>query len=220
MNDNQKSNQAREVLKRLRKEYSKDHDDFVHWSTPLELVMGTILSAQCTDVQVNKATPALFKKFKTAKDYSGAQVEEIEKYIKTLGFYHSKAKYLKETGRIIHEEFGGKVPDRKEDLLKLKGVSDKTANLVMAKAFGKLTGVAVDTHVKRIAPRLGLSDSEKPKQIEKELERVVDQKDWLDINEFLILHGRVVCKTKPKCPDCVLKDICPSAQKFMKKFYS
>lgn len=204
---------AREILKRLKRTY-RVRGPFVVWSNPLELLIGTVLSAQCTDVRVNMVTKELFKKYRTAKDYANAKFATLEKEIYSTGFYKTKAKYLKGIGQALVERFHGKVPDRLEDLLALPGVARKSANLIMAKAFNTPTGIAVDTHVSRVAPRLGLTKSKTPDCMAKDIEELYPPKDYLDVNEYFIMHGRAICTPKPKCPSCVLKNICPSAKKF------
>lgn len=217
-----KKERAKEILKRLRKIYKKSDDDFVAWRTPLQLLVATVLSAQCTDKRVNIVTKQLFGKYKIAKDYADAEIEQLEKEIKSVGFYRSKAKYLKGIGVILVEKHGGSVPDRREDLLELPGVSFKTANLVMAKAFGKPTGVAVDTHVNRLSARFGLTkEKQSADKKAEELEKLYPKDDWLDANEYMILHGRAVCVArKPRCVECPLRDICPSAKEYTNKFWS
>lgn len=203
---------AREVLKRLKKAYPKP-GPFVSWSTPLELVVGTVLSAQCTDERVNRVTEKLFKKYKTAKEYANANLTELERDIYQTGFYKSKAKYLKGIGVFLIENFDGAVPHDFESLLKLPGVARKTAHIVMAKAFKRFTGVAVDTHVLRMAPRLGLTKQTEQEKIAKDLEKLFPKTEYLHVNEYLITHGRAVCvPRKPKCGECVLSDICPFGQ--------
>ncbi len=206
------------ILSILRKTYQKHTSDFVLWSSPLELVIGTVLSAQCTDKKVNQVTQnILFKKYKTAFDYANADLSTLEQEIFSLGFYHSKAKYLKGIGIIFTEKFGGEVPKNLTDLLTLPGVSFKTGHLIMSKAFGETTGIAVDTHVRRLAPRLGLtSEKNNTLKIAKDLETVFEPQNYLDINEYMILHGRAICKTIPQCERCPLLDICNYAQ-FRKK---
>ena len=145
----------KEVLRRLRKRYKKSPTDFVHWSNPLELIMGTVLSAQCTDKRVNQVTRVLFKRYKTAAAYAQADLVKLKQIVRSTGFYNSKARYLKGIGTILVRDHGGNVPADYDALMQLPGVSNKTANLIMAKAFGINVGVAVDTHVKRIAPRIG-----------------------------------------------------------------
>lgn len=204
---------ASEILKRLKKIYTTI-GPFVEWSTPLELLIGTVLSAQCTDVRVNEVTKKIFKKYKTARDYAEVRLSKLEKEIYTTGFYKSKAKYLKGIGEMLIEKHKGKVPDSLEELLELPGVSHKTAYLVLAKAFKKNIGIAVDTHVKRVAPRLGLTKEKKnADKIGKDLEKLVLSKKYLDVNEYFILHGRATCKPgRPLCNLCVLQDICPTAE--------
>ncbi len=200
---------AQETLARLRKAYTKKKDDYILWKNPLELVIGTVLSAQCTDKKVNAVTQKiLFPKYKTATDYAAADLDILEHEIFSIGFYRTKARYLKGIGVILLAEFDGHVPERLEDLLKLPGVSYKTAYLVLAKAFGKYEGIAVDTHVKRIAPRIGLTDKKTPQKISADLMNLYTPSDYLDVNEFMILHGRALCKSVPQCERCVLRDIC------------
>jgi len=209
----QKKKRAREILRRLKEAYGTDIGPFVAYSNPLELVMGTILSAQCTDARVNMVTKELFARYTTAADYKNASLAELERIVHPTGFYRQKAKSLKETGRIIDEKFGGEVPRKVEDLLTLRGVSYKTAHLVAAKAFGDNVGVAVDTHVDRLAARLGLSDATDPTVKGRELAALYPRKDYLNVNEYFIMHGRAVCRArKPQCDKCVLADLCPSAE--------
>ena len=207
---------VREILKRLKKTYQTT-GPFVLWSTPLELVVGTVLSAQCTDARVNMVTEELFRKYRTAADYAKAKLPTLEKEIYSTGFYRNKAKHLKGLGKILVERFGGDVPETLEELLELPGVSNKTAYIVLAKAFGKNVGVPVDTHVFRVAPRLGLSSAKTADKMSEELRELVAPKDYLYLNELFITLGRAVCiPRKPKCGECPLQDICPSAEKFMK----
>lgn len=204
---------AKEVLRRLEKTYAKP-GPFVKWSTPLELVVGTVLSAQCTDERVNRVTKTLFAKYKTARDYALADIDELEQDIYQTGFYKSKAKYLHGIGMLLVENFGGEVPDDFDALLKLPGVARKTAHIVMAKAFGKFTGVAVDTHVMRMAPRLGLTKHFEQEKIARDLEKLFPKEDYLRVNEYIITHGRAICvPRKPKCRECVLLDMCPTGKK-------
>lgn len=207
---------GRTMLRRLKRQYPTT-GPFVAWKTPLELVIGTVLSAQCTDQRVNIVTKTLFKKYKTARDYAKANLKILEREIYTTGFYKSKARYLKGIGTLLEKEFGGRVPNRREDLLKLPGVSYKSANLIMAKAFGTPTGVAVDTHVMRVTPRLALTNHRDPKKIAADLEALFPASDWLNVNEYLITHGRAICKPQPRCGDCVLNDICPYGIRALKR---
>lgn len=216
-----KRERAREILRRLRKTYTKKPGDFVLWKTPLQLLIATVLSAQCTDKKVNEVTRVLFKKYRTAKAYADAPLSTLERLVRSTGFYKSKAKYLKGIGALLVEQFSGRVPKTREELLRLPGVSYKTANLIMGKAYGVPTGVAVDTHVNRVAPRLGLTEEKKSTEKKAaDLEKFFEPKDWLDVNEYMILHGRAMCvSAKPKCPECPLRDICPSSAQFIKKFW-
>ncbi len=206
--------QYKEVLRRLRKHYTRQPDTFVMWSTPLELVIATVLSAQCTDKRVNQVTKPLFKKYRVAADYARADLGTLKREVYSTGFFNSKAKYLKGIGARLIKAFGGEVPSTFDDLLTLPGVSRKTANLIMAKLHKKPTGVAVDTHVRRIAPRLGWTKEKKNVvKIERGLNALIDPRDYLDANEYLIMLGRDLCKATPRCIDCPLKDICPTGKK-------
>lgn len=205
------------IMKRLKKEYPVP-GPFINWSNPLELLVGTILSAQCTDARVNKVTKVLFKKYKTAEDYANARLSVLETEVYSTGFYRAKAKNLKATGKIIVDNFNGEVPDTLEDLLTLKGASHKTSYIVLAKAFGHYDGVPVDTHVKRLAPRLGLTpETENTDKISSDLGKILPPREFLKVNEYLITHGRALCGRVPKCEICVLNDVCPTGKKNMKK---
>lgn len=211
----------REILHRLKKTYARTPESFVLWKNPLELVIATVLSAQCTDVRVNKVTQELFKKYKTALAYARAPLPELERAIASVTYFRSKAKYLKGIGQMLEEQFGGQAPRTAEELMALPGVGYKTAQLIVSKITGEHTGVAVDTHVRRVAPRLGLTSHTNPDKIARDLERITLKKDWLAINEYLILHGRAICAPrKPKCPECPLRDICPSARRFMERYWT
>lgn len=213
-----KKERAAEILFRLKQEYSPEKGDFILWSNHLELVVGTVLSAQCTDVRVNMVTRELFKKYTTAQDYADATLATLEKEIGSVTYFRSKSKYLKQIGELLVQKHDGEVPATMDELIELPGVGKKTASLIMAKAFGKLEGIAVDTHVRRLAPRLGLTIEDDPTKISHDLERIVAREDWLNINEYLIVHGRAVCAPRtPKCGECALQDICPSAFSFTKK---
>lgn len=202
-------NRAREMLNRLKKTYPKP-GPFVEWSTPLELVVGTVLSAQCTDERVNRVTKSLFAKYKAPHEYAEADIAELERDIYQTGFYKSKAKYLRGIGSLLVEKFGGEVPNDFDSLLTFPGVARKTAHIIMAKAFGKYTGVAVDTHVMRLAPRLGLTKHVEQEKIAKDLEKLFPKEEYLHVNEYLITHGRAICvPRKPKCGECVLLELCP-----------
>jgi endonuclease-3 len=200
-----------QIWELLKKEYPNPQPA-LHFKTPLELLVATILSAQSTDVQVNKVTRELFKKYRSVFDYADADISELEKDIYSTGFYRNKAKHLQQSARIIIEEFDGEVPSTMEDLLKLPGVARKTANIVLARGFGVKAGIAVDTHVKRLATRLGFTENKDPVKIEKDLMELVDQSEWDDFSLTLILHGRNICfARKPACGECVVRHLCPSS---------
>ncbi len=197
-----------EIIKRLKKAYPSAKIA-LNFENPLQLLIATILSAQCTDERVNKVTPELFKKYKTAKDFAEAPLEEIAEAIRSTGFYQQKARYIKETCKIIVEKYGGEVPKSMEELLELPGVARKTANIVLANAYGIVEGIPVDTHVSRLSQRLGLVQSKDPVKIERELMEIVPQKEWFDFPYLLQAHGRAICTAKkPKCEECLLKDLC------------
>ncbi len=199
-----------EILKRLKKEYPDVKGTALNYSNPLELLVATILSAQTTDERVNIVTASLFKKYKEARDYANASLEELQNDIKSINFYRNKAKYIKEACKIIVEKYGGKVPDSMEELVKLPGVSRKTANVVLSNAFRKDEGIVVDTHVIRLSKRLGLTNEKNRDKIEQDLMKKYPKEAWFDIANLLIAHGRRVCKARnPDCDNCVLKDICP-----------
>jgi endonuclease-3 len=183
------------------------------FTTPLELLVATILSAQCTDVLVNAVTPALFKKYGVAADYADTPLEELEQDIRRTGFYRNKAKHLHEAGRMLVDHYGGEVPRTMEELTALPGVARKTANVVMGNAYGIVEGVVVDTHVGRLARRMGLTTSEDPVRVEQDLMALVPQKDWLPLSHMLIYHGRAVCQARrPLCEQCTLVPFCPTGQ--------
>ncbi len=203
---------ALEILVRLKRIYP-DATCSLNYSTPVQLLVATILSAQCTDERVNKVTPELFARFPDAEAIANANVAEIEELIKSTGFYRNKAKNIQAACRKIVTDFGGEVPQRMDDLLTLAGVARKTANVVLAHAFGINAGVTVDTHVKRLSNRLGFSKHEDPIRIERDLMKLLPQEDWENWSIRLIYHGRAVCKARsPQCGICQLADLCPSAE--------
>lgn len=203
-----------EIIALLKKEYP-DVKIALNFSNPFELLIATILSAQSTDRQVNEVTKNLFKKYRTPEDYIKTPLEELEKDIYSTGFYKNKAKNIKNLSDILVETFGGEVPDSMEDLITLPGVARKTANVVLSTAFGKNEGIAVDTHVKRVSARLGLTANTNPDKIEKDLMKLIPKSDWGVFTLLLIRHGRGICTArKPRCIDCVLNKICPSAFTF------
>ncbi|HKD76583.1 MAG TPA: endonuclease III [Ktedonobacterales bacterium] len=203
---------VREIVARLRKTYP-DARCSLNFSTPLELLVATILAAQCTDERVNAVTATLFKKYRSAADYVNAPIETLEQDIKSTGFYRNKAKNVQGMARILVEQYNGAVPSKMDDLLRLPGVARKTANVVQGYAFGIVEGVVVDTHVGRITRRLGLTNEEDPAKVERDLMAKLDHGDWLDFSHLLIFHGRAVCRSQnPACAECVLLDLCPTGQ--------
>jgi len=202
------------IVELLEKEYP-DAKIALRYTNPLELLVATILSAQCTDERVNIVTKTLFEKYKTAEDYANADIKELEKDIKSTGFYRNKARNIKKCCQMLVEKFNLQVPKTMEEMLELPGVARKTANIVLSNAFGVIEGIAVDTHVRRLAKRLGLTEHEDPNKIEESLMEIVSKDYWMKITDLLIFHGRRVCLAKkPKCEICVLNRICPSAFKF------
>jgi endonuclease-3 len=188
------------------------------FGNPLQLLVATILSAQCTDERVNAVTKTLFKKYRSAKDYAHVSQEELEKDIQSTGFYRNKAKSLRGMAAALVERHGGKVPDTMDELTELAGVGRKTANVVLGNAFGRNVGVVVDTHVTRVSNRLGLTDHfVDAVKIEQDLMRIVPQEDWTLWSHLLIHHGRAICQArKPRCEACPLLPYCPAGQKFVK----
>lgn len=202
-----------EVIRRLDKEYPGARIA-LKFSNPLELLVAVMLSAQTTDITINKITPALFEKYRTAEDYASARLAELEQDIKPTGFYHQKAASIIGAARILSEKFGGNVPRTMEELVELPGVGRKTANIVLFNAYGVIAGIAVDTHVRRLSGRLGLSANTDPEKIEQDLMILIPRQKWGSFPYLLIEHGRAVCTAKkPDHEGCVLKDICPSAFK-------
>jgi endonuclease-3 len=207
----EKKKRAKKIIALLKKAYPEAKCSLDH-KNPLQLIVSTILSAQCTDKRVNLVTPDLFVRFKTAKDYAEAGLPELEKYVRTTGFYRNKAKSLKGLGQALLEKHGGQVPKTMEELVHLPGVGRKTANVVLGTGYGIASGVVVDTHVSRIAARLGLSPASNPEKMEKHLMEVIPKKDWILFPHQIIHHGRAVCKAqRPNCPGCVLNRVCPSS---------
>jgi endonuclease-3 len=201
-----------QIFKLLQDEYP-NAEPMLHFKNPLELMVATILSAQCTDKQVNKVTQVLFKKYLNVEDFANASLDELGKDIYTTGFYHQKAKHIIGSAQLILTEFDGKVPDTMEDLLKLPGVGRKTANIVLARGFGIIGGIAVDTHVTRLSLKLGFTQYNDPKKIEIDLMALAEKKDLENLSMTLILHGRNVCiARRPKCGECVVSELCPSSE--------
>ncbi len=199
----------RKLVRELHRLYP-DADCELRHSSPLELLVATILSAQCTDERVNRVTETLFEKYPSAADYAAADVETFEQEIRPTGFYRNKTKLVLGATRRIVEAYGGEVPDSMEELVTLPGVARKTANLVLGTAFGQASGVVVDTHVRRLSQRLGLTEQKNPDKVERDLMASVPEKEWIFFGYAVILHGRRVCKAKkPRCEECGLADLCP-----------
>ncbi len=207
-----KKQRTLEILILLKRLYP-DATCTLNYDTTLQLLVATILSAQCTDERVNQVTPALFARFPDAPSLAGADREELENLIRSTGFYRNKAKNIQGACQKIVAEYGGEVPQQMQELIKLPGVARKTANVVLAHGFGIIAGVTVDTHVKRLSRRLGLTEKENPIPIEKDLMRLVPQPDWENWSIRLIYHGRAVCKARsPNCSACKLSSLCPAAE--------
>jgi endonuclease III len=189
----------------------------LHFKSPLQLLIATILSAQCTDKRVNMVTPKLFKKYRTAADYAKAPPTELENAIKSTGFFRTKTRSIRAATSTIAKKFNGKVPDTMEELRELPGVGRKTANVVLGNAFGKNEGIVVDTHVMRLSQRLGLSQEEDPEKIERDLMKVVPREHWTDWSHWLIWHGRRRCYArKPDCAECEIFKFCPIGKIFLR----
>ncbi len=196
----------------MRKEYPEARTS-LSFATPLQILVATILAAQATDQRVNMITPGLFKKYPTAADFAGADRAELEQEIRSTGFFRNKAKNIMGAAKKIVDDFGGEVPDTMEELITLPGVARKTANIVLSSGYHKAEGIAVDTHVRRLAGRLGLSKEHDPNKIERDLLEIVPRRHWLDFNYMLVNHGRKICQArKPKCPECAVQHLCPSAK--------
>lgn len=201
---------ALDIFKKLRKQYP-DAETALHHANDLQLLIATILSAQCTDARVNLVTPALFKRYKTAKDFATTSLPELETYIKSCGFYHSKAKNIRGAATKIVEEHGGKVPDTLEKLVGLPGVGRKTANVLLGTVHN-VPGVIVDTHCGRLSRRLGFTRQTDPVKVERDLMNLWPQEVWSEFSHLLVFHGRQICFARsPKCSECVVRELCPFA---------
>lgn len=209
------SEQVRAIIDELRRLYPEAKCS-LNYSNPLELLVATQLSAQCTDERVNIVTEQLFKKYRTVEDYATASQEELEQDIRSTGFYRNKARNIRTACQRIISEYGGEVPRTMAGLLSLTGVARKTANVVLGNAYGIVEGFVVDTHVGRLTRRFGWTKNEDPVKVEQDLMRIIPQQDWLDLSHLLIFHGRAVCYSRnPQCERCTLVPLCPSA--FMAK---
>jgi len=205
------SEKVLEIIKRLKKVYTNTPLTVLRFSSPLELLVATMLSAQTTDVLVNKVTEGLFKKYRTVQAYADTPPEKLAQDIRSVNFFNNKAKSIHKTATLLREKFNSTVPQTMEELTTLPGVARKTANIVLSVAFGINEGIAVDTHVKRLSGRLGLTKHDDPVKIEQDLMPITPRKEWGDLSHLLIFHGRAVCQAKkPKHDQCVLYDICPS----------
>ncbi|MCB9157774.1 MAG: endonuclease III [Caldilineaceae bacterium] len=201
-----------EILERLHEAYPDVKCELNHRNA-LELLVATILSAQCTDARVNMVTPALFEKYPSAEAFANADITELEEMVRSTGFYRNKASNIQEACRRIVTEYGGEVPQTMDELLTLKGVARKTANVVLGTWFGIADGVVVDTHVKRLSNKLGLTKESDPIKIEKDLMKLTPQSEWVDLSHLLIFHGRRVCNArKPNCAECTINHLCPSSE--------
>jgi endonuclease-3 len=199
-----------EIMKRLKKEYPEPKTA-LNYRTPFELLVATILSAQTTDMHVNRVTENLFKKYKSISGYANVPLDALKKDVSSINFYNNKAKNIQASAKMIIEKFNSDVPKTMDELITLPGVARKTANIILSNVYGINEGIAVDTHVKRLSNRLGLSKNEDPVKIERDLMEITPKKDWGNISHLLIFHGRKICQAKkPKHSECVLYDICPS----------
>lgn len=205
-----KSARTLEIIKRLKKAYPKAHCA-LNYTSPFELLIATILSAQCTDERVNIVTANLFRKYHGPRDFASSSQEGLERDIHSTGFFRNKAKNIRAASQRILDEFHGEVPHTMPEILSLAGVARKTGNVVLGNAFGIASGVVVDTHVSRLSQRLGLTNEKTPEKIELDLQALVPKKDWIMFPHWFIFHGRQICHArKPKCTECVLADLCPS----------
>lgn len=203
---------AAEILARLRREFPQVRLA-LDFQSPLQLLMATVLAAQCTDQKVNEVTPPLFQRYPTARDFAAAGLPELEEMVRQTGFYRNKARALKNLGMTLVAEHGGEVPDAMEPLVALPGVGRKTANVVLGNAFGRNEGIAVDTHVQRLSRRLFLTEEEDPEKIERDLVAILPREEWTRFALLLQDHGRKTCKArKPECTVCPVADLCPSAE--------
>lgn len=206
--------QAEKILTLLKKHYP-NAKMILNYSNNFELLVAVILSAQCTDLTVNKVTPKLFARYKTIKDYADSDIVELETLIKSTGLYHNKAKNIKAAAKMIMERFNGKIPKTMNELVMLPGVARKTANIILGNAYKIYDGIAVDAHVSRLSQRLGLSKNTNTDKIEQDLMKLFKKEDWFKLTYLLIEHGRAICKApNPKCDECFLNKLCPSAFKF------
>jgi endonuclease-3 len=200
---------CRTILRRLRAAYPEAHCA-LHHENPLQLLVATILSAQCTDQRVNLVTPALFRRYRTAADFAAARPAELEAMVRSAGFFRNKARSIRNCCKNLVAKYGGRVPDTLDELVQLDGIGRKTANVVLGVAYGKAEGIVVDTHVARLSRRMGLTRQATPEKIEQALMKIVPRQDWIDFSHLLIWHGRKRCiARKPDCIQCEVADVCP-----------
>lgn len=217
MTNNKESNRIFEILCLLQKEYG-DAICALHHDGPFQLLIATILSAQCTDVRVNQVTPELFNRFPDPNSLAEADPQELQELIRTTGFFRNKARSLLGAGRILVDKFNGEVPRTMSDLVELPGVARKTANVVLGTAFGIAAGVVVDTHVGRLSRRLGLTHEKTPEKVEKDLINIIPREEWINFSHRLIHHGRRICRSRsPRCGECVFSDLCPYNQELVSR---
>jgi len=210
--NDEKRKRATLIRRRIRKSYP-DAKCALNFSNPLEMLVATVLSAQCTDTKVNEVTATLFKKYTKPEDYLAAKPGELEQDIHQTGFFNQKAKSIRGLSQKILEDFSGEVPRTMKEILTLPGVARKTGNVVLGNAYGVVEGIAIDTHVHRLSYRLGLSDEDDPINVEQDLMSLTPRKDWFALTYLLIEHGRRICDArKPKCAECVLSDVCPAVR--------
>lgn len=206
MEDNER---AKEIMRRLARSYRGIRKVPLDYASPFQLLVATVLSAQCTDAQVNKTTKALFSKYPGVNEFALARPRDISAYIRSTGLYRIKARNIANAARMLHREYSGTVPSSMQDLMRLPGVGRKTASIILYVIFGKNEGIAVDTHVKRLSVRLGLSESASPSAIERDLAKVFERRDWGRLNRLFIEHGRRVCRARnPRCEECLLSSLC------------
>lgn len=212
MANNPEKERTRKIIARLKKAYPDAKCSLNH-SSPLELLIATILSAQCTDERVNIVTADLFRKYRSCADYLKVPTSELQNDVRTTGFFRNKTRSIQGACKVLSEKYGDRVPNTIEELLELPGVARKTANVVLGNAFGIASGVVVDTHVSRLSRRLGLTKHQQPEKIERDLVELVSKKDWIDFSHLLIYHGRQICRArKPLCEKCVVERYCPSSR--------
>jgi len=199
-----------QIIRKLKKEYPNPQTA-LNFSNPFELLAATILSAQTTDAQVNKVTETLFTKYPTISAFASAPLKDLQKNVNSVNFFNNKAKNIQASAKMVLQEFGGTIPKTMEEITRLPGVARKTGNIILSTIYGVNEGIAVDTHVRRLSQRLGLSSSDDPVRIERDLMAQAPQKEWANLSHLLILHGRSICQArKPKHAECVLRDLCPS----------